>query len=112
MNAKRRTRVRAMASVQVLPAADDAVEQLIARARRQRARGDHRKAVLLLREACMLDEWRARTFALLGAWLGESRKLDEAARALRHACWLRSRSGETGRARATQRVLERFAEAA
>lgn len=91
---------------------DDAVEQLIARARKLRSRGDQRRALLTLREACALDEWRARSFALLGAWLIEGRQSVEAAQALRHACWLRGRAGELGRARATASLLARFADAA
>jgi Flp pilus assembly protein TadD len=52
------------------PAAiDDPVEVLIARARKTRARGDVRRAIVLLRQACALDEWRARTWTLLAALL-------------------------------------------
>jgi Flp pilus assembly protein TadD len=94
------------------PASDDPVEQLIARARKLRTRGDQRRAILTLREACSLDEWRARSFTMLGAWLAEARQGAEAAQAIRHACWLRGRAGEPGRARATERLLARFAAAA
>src|SRR5581483_10317833 len=60
----------------------DAVETCIARARRFRSRGEDRKALVLLREACALDEWRARTWTLLGAMLTDLGQRSEAERAL------------------------------
>ena len=41
-----------------------------ARSRKVRAKGDSRRALVLLRQTCALDEWRARTWTLLGAYLG------------------------------------------
>jgi hypothetical protein len=76
-------------------AAADPIETLIGRSRRERARGDIRRAVVLLRQACALDEGRARTWTLLGALLGRTGARDEALRALRQARWLRNRAGET-----------------
>jgi len=84
---------------------DDPVETLIARSRRMLRRGDARAALVLLRQACLLDEWRARPFTLLGVMLAKSGRHDEAARALGHARWLRARAGETARARVTERLL-------
>jgi Flp pilus assembly protein TadD len=86
--------------------ADDPVEQLIARARRQRDRGDDRRGLQFLRQACGLDEWRPRTFALLGAWLLEKGAFDEARTRLRHARWLLVRSGEQARAEALDSLLQ------
>lgn len=84
---------------------DDPVETLIARSRRMRRRGDARSALVLLRQACSLDEYRARPFTLLGVMLTRTGKHEEAARALGHARWLRVRAGETARARVTERLL-------
>lgn len=84
----------------------DPVEGLIYRARKLRRRGDMRGAIVLLRQACTHDEWRARTFTLLGALLSEEGRHDEAATALTHARWLRQRAGEGQRAAVTARLLE------
>ncbi|HVK70302.1 MAG TPA: hypothetical protein VM694_37870 [Polyangium sp.] len=61
---------------------------------------------MLLRQACSQDEWRARTFTLLGALLSKEGHHDEAATALAHARWLRQRAGEAPRAEVTARLLE------
>ncbi|MDC0745119.1 hypothetical protein [Polyangium mundeleinium] len=84
----------------------DAVEGLIYRSRKLRRRGDTRGALVLLRQACSQDEWRARTFTLFGALLSEEGHHDEAAKALLHARWLRQRAGEAPRAEVTARLLE------
>lgn len=77
---------------------DDPVEALVQRARKSRLRGDQRKALVLLREACAIDEWRARTWAILGAFLMELGRSGEAVLALRQARWLRVREGDRARA--------------
>lgn len=84
----------------------DRIEELIYRARKLRRREDTRGAIVLLRQACSQDEWRARTFTLLGALLSEVGRHDEAAAALVHARWLRQRAGEGPRAEVTARLLE------
>lgn len=84
----------------------DPIEALIERSRRCRSRGDTRRAVVLLREACARDEWRARTWTLLGALLSALGRASEAASALEHARWLRERAGEQGRASSTRRLIE------
>ncbi len=86
--------------------ASDPIEALIARSRRERARGDTRRAVVLLRQACALDEWRARTWTLLGATLARAGANDEAWRALNQARWLRVRAGEKARAAVTARLAD------
>ena len=86
---------------------DDPIEALIRRSKRQMRRGDQRTAVLLLQRACSMDEWRARTFTLLGALLSNVGKSDDAERALLHARWLRHRAGETSRAAVTMRLIDR-----
>jgi hypothetical protein len=54
-----------------------------------------------------MDEWRARTFTLLGDLLGEMGREDDAVRALLHARWLRQRAGEVSRAEVTMRPIDR-----
>lgn len=90
----------------------EAVEVLVGRARRLRRCGQVRRAVVALRQACALDEGRARPHALLGALLLALGHATEAEGALRHARWLRVRAGEPGRAAATQRLLDRAVAAA
>lgn len=85
---------------------EDPIEALIRRSKRQRNRGDPRTAVVLLQRACSMDEWRARTFTLLGVLLLDLGKRDEAERALRHARWLRQRAGEISRAEVTMRLID------
>jgi Flp pilus assembly protein TadD len=88
----------------VAAAPDDPVETLIARSRRVREKGDTRRAMVLLRQACALDEWRARSWTLLGALLAREGVCEEAGRALNQARWLRARAGEKARAAVTERL--------
>jgi cytochrome c-type biogenesis protein CcmH/NrfG len=91
----------------------DPIETMIAQSRRARAKGDIRRAVVLLRQACALDEWGARTWTLLGALLARQGAIPEAERAFRHACWLRRRAGDGARATVTEGLARRLvAEAA
>jgi len=105
-----------MGNVRALPGApvdaSDAVEVLIARARKCRAKGDLRRALVLLREACSLDEWRARTWTLLGVFLAELGQGGEAAQALKQARWLRVRAGERSRAAVMDQLIARLLPAA
>ena len=91
---------------------DDPVELLVTRARKLRKRGEARRAVVTLREAANRDEWRARTWTLLGALLGETGHRAEAREAFLKARWLRARAGDKARAAVTERLAARFAEAA
>jgi len=90
----------------------DRVEALIASARRIRRRGDERRARQLLREACALDEYRPRTFALLGAWLAQAHIRDEACQRFRHARWLALRAGELGRVKTLDGLLAKVGDRA
>jgi Flp pilus assembly protein TadD len=90
----------------------DPVETLIARSRKHRAKGDTRRAVVLLRQACALDEWRARTWTILGALLAREGASAEAGRALNQARWLRVRAGERARAAVTERLARSLPDAA
>jgi Tfp pilus assembly protein PilF len=91
---------------------DDPIEVLVARAARIRRRGDDRKARQILRTACLMDEWRSRTFALLGAWLVAAGQPEEGRERFRHARWLCLRAGEQGRAHALDGLIAHAGETA
>jgi Flp pilus assembly protein TadD len=85
---------------------------LFERARRLRRRGEPRKAIVALREACLRDDRAAWAWTLYGAWLGELGRTSDAEAALGHALWLRKRAGDEPRARVTERLLARLRHAA
>jgi len=82
----------------------DPVEQMIAKARKMRVRGDLRGATVMLRRACNEDEHRARSWTLLGALLARMGQDGEALRAFKQARWLRLRAGDKARAAVTERL--------
>jgi predicted Zn-dependent protease len=86
-----------------------AVAMLVARARKHRRRGEMRKALTALREACARDEEAAWLWTMYGALLASDGKANEAAGAFRHALWLRRTAGDASRVRSTQALLERLA---
>jgi Flp pilus assembly protein TadD len=96
----------------VAPLPDDAVEAIIARARKSWARADARRALVLLRGACALDEWRPRTWTILGARLALLGRADEAAQAFKQARWLRLRAGDRARVGTIDRLLAELLPAA
>ena len=103
-------RVNADAStIAPAPAPLDSVEQLVARARRLWTRGEIRRSLSVLREACNEDEWRARTWTILAARLTEAGLREEAAQAFTRARWLRRRAGDGARAAVTERIAARAA---
>jgi Flp pilus assembly protein TadD len=79
---------------------------LVDRARRLRRKGESRKALVALREACLRDEENAAIWTLYGALLARAGKLDEARRALVHAHWLRKTCGDEPRMRVTARLID------
>jgi hypothetical protein len=68
-----------------------------------------RKALVALREACLVDEYDAATWTLYGALLVHEGRLLDGRQALRHAVWLRRRAGDGARARSTEALLARAA---
>ncbi len=110
---RRRTAARGRAiearAIEAQPAPIDSVEQLVARARRLWMRGDQRRSLTMLREACNEDEWRARTWTIFAARLAEAGLRDEAAQAFTRARWLRKRAGDGARAAVTERLAARAA---
>lgn len=88
---------------------DEAGSPLVQRARRLRRRGELRKALVVLREACLTDEYDAATWTLYGALLVTEGRVDDGRQALRHAVWLRRRRGDEARVRSTEALLARAA---
>jgi Flp pilus assembly protein TadD len=81
-------------------------EVLVRQARRHRRRGEHRRAMVLLREACQLVGDDARLWTLYGVSCVKLRRVSEGKRALSQALWLRNRAHDAPRAAVTQRMLE------
>jgi len=100
-----------VANISILEPSDP-VEARIVRARKLRAKGDRRRALVLLREACAYDAWRARPHAILGALCVELGLREEAARAFKQASWLQARAGAERRAEVTARLLDELLDAA
>lgn len=95
---------------------EDPVEALersaVARARRHLRRGELRKALTALREACLLDERDAARWTQYGALLARVGRSQDARAALRHALWLRRSSGDDARARVTAQIIDHLPVAA
>ena len=79
---------------------------LLAKARRLRDRGELRRALVALREACLRDERDAALWTLYGALSARHGRDDDARRALRHALWLRKTAGDDARVLSTQALLD------
>lgn len=109
---ERRQRLFGQPASLVPPSSDDPVEQLVARARRLRRKGDARGTLVMLQRACALDEWRARTYTLLGVELAHQGRSADAARALNQARWLRARAGDKARAAVTAELAAKLVPAA
>ena len=70
------------------------VRERLGQARRRRAKGDQRRALVLLREACCLAEDDPVLWTLYGVQSWRSNRRDEARQAIRRALWLRERLGD------------------
>ncbi len=81
---------------------------LLGRAWRQRRRGEHRGAMLTLREACNRDSDSARLWTLYAAACVRAGRREEATRALKQALWIRQRSHDDTRAEITRAILTRI----
>lgn len=97
-------RSRLLHGPRAVPVVDDPVEALVMRSRKLRQRGETRKALVLLRQACALDERRPRVWTLLGVHLARLGFGEDAAQALKQAGWLHARAGEKARAAVTKRL--------
>lgn len=77
----------------------------VERARRQSERGDERRAMLLLREACFAAESDPALWVHYGLSCLRARRRDEGFRALAHALWLRERSRDHARVRVMRDLI-------
>jgi len=77
----------------------------VERARRQSDRGDERRAMLILREACFAAESDAALWVHYGLSCLRVRRRDEGFRALAHALWLRERSRDAARVRVMRDLI-------
>jgi Flp pilus assembly protein TadD len=91
-----------------LESPDTAQQVLIVRARRFRAKGETRKALVAIREACLRDDTNAAIWTSYGALLARAARRDDAVVAFSHALWLRRRSHDEARARSTQLLIDRL----
>ena len=82
------------------------LEQRVEQARRQNRRGEPRKALVLLREACFLAGSNARLWTLYAAQSWRMGRLDDTRQALRHALWLRERDHDEPRARVLRTLID------
>lgn len=85
--------------------ATDPLEECVERARRQRRRGDDRKALVLLREACFEAGSDARLWTLYAAQSWRMARYADARQALRQALWLRERAHDTARANVLRSLI-------
>ncbi|HET9958594.1 MAG TPA: hypothetical protein VFQ61_29065 [Polyangiaceae bacterium] len=83
----------------------DPVEQLVARARRMRSKGEAKRSLTLLREACCLAEQDARLWTLYSIQCWRLGQRNEGRRALRQALWLRERERDESRVRVLKQLL-------
>jgi hypothetical protein len=86
---------------------NDRPNLLTARARKLRAKGNIRGALLGLGEACALDEENAARWMLYGSWLLAANRREDAERAMKQALWLRRQAGDDRRAAVIRTILER-----
>jgi hypothetical protein len=78
---------------------------LTTRAHRLRRKGELRRALVALREACGLDEHHAPRWLWLSDVLGLLGKRDEAERAMKQALYLRQKRGEQSKANVIRGLL-------
>jgi Flp pilus assembly protein TadD len=100
---------RATQSVQRACDSEARAEELVVRARRLRQRGELRRALLVLREACHLEEANAARWMSYGALAADAGRRDEAEQAMKHALWLRERQRDTKKAVVIRRILLKLA---
>ena len=93
------------ARIRVAAPVSDRAEELTARAQKLRRKGELRRAAVMLREACALDERNAARWVALGDMLFRLGKKDEAAHAMKQSVFLRERAGEKPKANVVRRLI-------
>jgi Flp pilus assembly protein TadD len=88
--------------------AESREQTLVRQASRHVRRGEGRRAIVALREACMLAERDPKLWALYGGQCAREKQHEEARHALKQAIWLRERARDPRRARSLRGMLERL----
>jgi hypothetical protein len=83
-------------------------EALLRRALRFRRRGEHRRAMVMLREAAYSTPSDAKLWTQYAVACVRLGRRDDAAEALKQAVWLRQRENDEPRLRVTRALLERL----
>lgn len=84
---------------------NDSVGDCLNRARRLRQRGEQRKALLVLREACCQHEGDARLWALYAVQCWRMGRREDGKAAMRQALWLREQAKDVRRAHVLRALL-------
>ncbi len=82
-----------------------AVQSLLGKAWRHRRRGEDRRAMLVLHEACCRQSDSARLWTLYAVQCLRAGRRDEAEKALKQALWLRQRQRSPEKSRVTAALL-------
>ena len=85
-----------------------AVDPLMQRVRRLRRRGEERKVLVTLRQACHGHGRDPKLWALYGVQCFRSGNLQDAERALSQAVWHHTKNDEPRKAESVRRVLEQL----
>lgn len=83
-------------------------EALLRRAWRHRRRGEQRRAMLVLREACQREAGSAKLWTLYAAQCVRVGRRDEAQHALKQALWLRQRARDAVRVRVVGALIDQL----
>jgi Flp pilus assembly protein TadD len=78
---------------------------LVRRARRLRRRGEHRRAMLILRDLAYSEATDARIWTLYGVACVRLGRREDGVEALKQAVWLRQRDHDDARARVTRALI-------
>jgi Flp pilus assembly protein TadD len=89
-----------------LVVAQPEAEAMLRRAWRFRRRGEHRRAMLVLREVCHREPDEAKLWTLYAVQCVRMGRRADAASALKQAAFLRQRDREHARARVTRALLD------
>jgi len=81
------------------------VEERLEQARRRRNKGDQRRALVLMREACCLSPQDPVLWTLFGVQCWRANRRDDARQALRQALWLREHTRDPKRAHVLRALL-------
>lgn len=86
-----------------------AEQTLLGRAWRHRRRGEHRRAMLVLHEACCRESSSARLWTLYAVQAWRAGRRQDAEDALKQALWLRQRERAPEKTRVTRALLASLA---